>query len=119
MEALIEAGRYRPGWSAAHSVGSWRIVWRRESGSGRGAFDGGGGFEERGLSAFDDQFLEFGGDYPYPYHNIPFVKSVPFTRTHSIALGRSPRHRKSSCAQSAIIRKSTVTSADIRASSNI
>ena len=90
MEALIEAGWYRPGWSAAHSVGSWRIVWRRESGSGRGAFDGGGGFEERGLSAFDDQFLEFGGDYPLslPQHPLRQKRSIhtyPFDRAGQIA----------------------------------
>jgi hypothetical protein len=59
------------------------------------------------------------GDYPCRYHDIPFVKSIPFARTHSIALGKSPRHRKSGCAQSAIIRKRSVTSVDIRAGSNI
>jgi hypothetical protein len=77
------------------------------------------GSKNAGSALLTTSFWSSGEIIPYPYHNIPFVKSVPFTRTHSIALGRSPRHRKSSCAQSAIIRKSTVTSADIRASSNI
>jgi hypothetical protein len=31
MEALIDAGRYRPDWSAADSVGSWRSFGRFSS----------------------------------------------------------------------------------------